>query len=121
MLYMVAFVYIVSGEAGTLHVDVTMSLMQAMWVHKTGADPEAPVTDRCEKLVYYERCHNIRDAHARKEELTAAARPDLEAMIQRRNPGWDDLSAPWFPIASHGLPLSPTAIVELPAGKITAH
>ena len=118
---MVAFVYIVSGAKGVLHVDVTLSLMRAMWGHKTGAEPESLPKIHYDRLVYYERCNNIREAYARKTELSCQGRASLNGLIQRRNPGLDDLSSPWFPVATRGR-LTPTyAVVESRSRRPVAH
>jgi predicted GIY-YIG superfamily endonuclease len=121
MLYMVAFVYIVSGVGGTLEIDVTLSLMRAMWLHKTAANGDVSQEARCGKLLYYERCGHIRDAHARKEELSFAGRAYIESLVDRRNPDREDLSAHWFPVEPPDFGPSPLAVAEIPAGKITVH
>ena len=115
---MVAFVYIVSGESDTLHVDFTMGLMRAMWLHKTGVDFMGRPALTYEKLLYYERCNKIRDAHLRKNELSQAPVEVLEEMVLKRNPARDDLSARWFPIAPQNVDAPPTAIVELPSDPL---
>jgi predicted GIY-YIG superfamily endonuclease len=121
MLYMVAFVYIVGGAKGALHVDVTLSLMRAMWGHKTGADAENLPAARFDRLVYYERCNNICEAYARKAELISQARRSLNGLIERRNPGWEDLSSPWFPVATRGRLIPTYAVVETRSDKPILH
>jgi len=121
MLYMVAFVYIVSGTGGALEVDVTLSLMRAMWVHKTCASDDSSEGAHSDRLLYYERCHNIRDAYARKVELSGAGETYIESLLERRNPSREDLSAPWFPVEPRALPTPPLAVVDEPTGKITVH
>lgn len=112
MIFMVAFVYIVSGDSGALHVDVTLSLIRAMWQHRAGVDFTGVPAATYTTLLYYERYHNIRDAHVRKSELARAEHVFLEGLIERRNDARDDLSAHWFPIAAHSIDPPSTAVVE---------
>jgi putative endonuclease len=120
-MIMVAFVYIVGGAKGPLHVDVTLSLMRAMWGHKTGADVGDLSPSKLDRLVYYERCNNICEAYLRKAELSCQARRILNGLIERRNPGWADLSSPWFPVATKGRIAPACAVVDVRGRKPVVH
>ncbi len=104
-----------------MQVDVTMSLMRAMWIYKTGSAGETVAMPRFDRLVYYERCNNIREAYARKTELSAQPRRFLSRLVERRNPTWEDYSRPWFPVTSQDRLMPCYAAVEAKPRRHVVH
>ena len=44
------------------------------------------------KLVWFESCHDVKDAIAREKQLKGWVRSKKEALIRQMNPEWKDLS-----------------------------
>jgi len=60
--------------------------------HKGHADPRS-FTARygVDRLVYYEQTEDIRAAIAREKQIKSWSRRKKNALIERMNPGWEDL------------------------------
>jgi putative endonuclease len=71
---------------------VTNSLSRRSWQHREGSGANFPAAYRCNKLIYYEHCGEIRDAIARETQLKKWLRAKKIALIARMNPSWLDLS-----------------------------
>lgn len=63
-----------------------------MGEHKGHADPRS-FTARygVDRLVYYEQTEDIRAAIAREKQIKSWSRRKKNALIERMNPGWEDL------------------------------
>ena len=86
------FVYILaSRKHGTLYVGVTSDLVRHVHEHRTGAVPGFTWRHDVKRLVYYERHAEIVGAIAREKQLKNWHRAWKIDLIERENPGWNDL------------------------------
>jgi hypothetical protein len=104
---MLAYVFITCDNKRELHVGVTLSLVQTLYLSKVafGESSEEPVFDR---LVYFEKCTNICNAYSRQHELESETPEHLCLLVESRNRDWVDLSATWFPVSSHAVVMQKT-------------
>ena len=88
-----AYVYILSSQNNSaLYVGVTSDLSKRVLQHKSGHYPNSFTSRyRINKLVYYELFEHIGDAIAREKQLKAGSRQKKIALVEKRNPQWDDL------------------------------
>ena len=94
------FVYIMASRRnGTLYIGVTSNLLQRVWQHREGVFPGFTKTYNVKLLVYYEDFGDIQAAIQREKNLKHWVRQWKVALIEKSNPGWDDL---WPSIASWG-------------------
>jgi putative endonuclease len=52
--------------------------------------------NRIYRLVYAERCNDVRAAIRREKQIKAWRREKRVALINASNPTWDDLAAAWY-------------------------
>jgi putative endonuclease len=90
------YVYIVSNKAHTLYTGMTDNLPQRVTQHKTRTYRNA-FTARYtfDRLVYYEPAADKRVAALREKRIKNWPRAKRVALIQEKNPNWDDLSSRW--------------------------
>ena len=87
-------VYIMSNPRRTvLYVGMTNDLERRVAEHKSHAIKGFTDRHNATDLVYYETCGRIDDAIAREKQLKGWTRRKKEALIERINPDWRDLSA----------------------------
>ena len=91
------YVYIVSNRSRTLYTGVTNNLVRRVMEHREELIPGFTSRYRIHRLVYFERHMNVRQAIAREKEIKGWLRAKKVALIEERNPTWDDLAADWFP------------------------
>jgi putative endonuclease len=78
---------------GTLYTGVTSDLIKRVYEHKhAGIDSFAKRYD-CKKLVYYEQYENMMDAIEREKQIKGGSREKKLALIESKNPDWEDLYA----------------------------
>ena len=91
-----AYVYIMASTIRTIYVGVTTDLEGRVCEHKTyyrdGFTKRYDVT----KLVYVEEFSHIDDAIAWEKALKGKTRAKKIAVIEERNPRWNDLVWDWF-------------------------
>lgn len=87
--------YIVGSRSGTLYIGVTSNLERRIWEHKAGGIDGFARKYHCERLVYYEGFDQILDAIAREKQLKGWRRVKKIALIESRNPRWEDLAEKW--------------------------
>ncbi|PZD79219.1 GIY-YIG nuclease family protein [Mesonia sp. K7] len=87
-------VYMMTNARNTvIYIGVTTHLTQRVHQHKTKKYKRSfTARYNCDKLVYFERFSSIVDAIAREKQLKAGNRKAKEALINKVNPNWDDLS-----------------------------
>ena len=88
-------VYIRASRTRVLYVGVTGNLARRVWQHQHDICPDS-FTSRyaVHKLVYTEEYTVIEQAIEREKQLKSWRRQKKVALIERRNPGWRDLSLP---------------------------
>jgi len=53
---------------------------------------------RIHRLVYFESYRDIRAAIANEKQIKSWGRAKRIALIESRNPTWEDMAADWFPL-----------------------
>ncbi len=91
-----SFVYIVSSLNRTIYIGVTSNIERRVYEHKMKLVPGFTQRYNVTRLVYLEEFADIRDAIAREKQLKGWLRNRKVALIQEKNPKWDDLAANWF-------------------------
>ena len=85
------WVYIVSSHSRCLYIGVTSDLSGRVWEHKSGVFEGFTKKYKINQLVYHELFHDIESAIAREKQLKGWARAKKIALIEKMNPGWEDL------------------------------
>lgn len=91
-----AYVYILGNKGGMLYVGVTNDLQRRMYEHKTKATPGYASKFGINRLLYFETFNHIVDAIAAEKQIKGWLRSKKLALIQERNPKFEDLSKDWF-------------------------
>jgi putative endonuclease len=86
------FVYIVTNRSKTLYTGVTNNLMRRVREHKMGAGSGFTAKYKLDRLVYFERFEDIRNAIEREKRIKGWLRIKKIALIVSVNPAWRDLS-----------------------------
>jgi putative endonuclease len=91
------YVYLITNRSRVvLYTGITNSLMRRVWQHQNGEVKGFTKTYKVTRLVYYERFNDPRDAIAREKEIKGWRREKKNALIERMNPQWADLSPMLF-------------------------
>ena len=90
-----AWVYILTNSRQTvLYVGVTNNLATRLWEHRTKQNPTCfTARYNIHKLIYYEGLDSIVEAIAREKFIKGKSRKWKEALVQKMNPDWNDLTA----------------------------
>jgi putative endonuclease len=87
--------YIVTSLSGTLYVGMTNNIERRMWEHKSGEFEGFASQYGCNRLVYLEGFDDVLKAIDREKQLKGWRRSKKIALIESRNPRWDDLAEKW--------------------------
>jgi putative endonuclease len=87
--------YIVASRTGTLYIGVTNNIQRRAWEYKTGQFDGFAREYHCTRLVYYEHFTTALSAIAREKQLKGWRRSKKIALIESRNPRWQDLAENW--------------------------
>jgi putative endonuclease len=90
------YVYIVASASRTLYIGVTNNLERRIWQHKAGQFEGFSKQYRTTRLVHIEEFGDVRDAIAREKQLKGWLRAKKVALIEERNPRWNDLAWNWY-------------------------
>jgi len=90
------FVYIMSNRSKTLYTGVTNNLMRRVREHKEGTGSGFASQYKVDRLVYFERFEDVRNAIEREKRIKRLLRIRKIALIVAVNPAWRDLSLEWF-------------------------
>nr|WP_042247397.1 GIY-YIG nuclease family protein [Jejuia pallidilutea] len=92
-----SYVYFMTNKNNTvIYIGVTSNLTKRVYQHKTKEFKGFTAKYNCEKLVYFEEYSDISDAISREKQLKAGNRKRKEALINKDNPDWNDLSDGWL-------------------------
>jgi putative endonuclease len=92
----VFYVYILASDTRELYIGITNNLIRRVAEHRTGADPYRYVFRHATpRLVHVEAAGAARDAIVREKQLKGWTRRRKLALIEKTNPGWEDLAAGW--------------------------
>jgi len=89
------YVYIMSSKSRVLYVGVTGFLMPRVLRHRSGEGGDFTRRYQVHRLVYFQSFHNVGDAIARETALKKWRREKKVALIEERNPTWEDLAEGW--------------------------
>ena len=87
------YVYMLTNEYNNvLYIGVTNNLARRVSEHQSGLIDGFTKQYNVHKLVWFESCHDVKDAIAREKQLKGWVRSKKEALIRQMNPDWRDLS-----------------------------
>ena len=89
------WVYIVASASGTLYVGMTNDLGIRVRQHKAGEIEGFSKRYHCDRLVYYESYDLVHRALGREKQLKGWKRSRKIALIESKNPRWQELSEGW--------------------------
>ncbi|MGB6199093.1 MAG: GIY-YIG nuclease family protein [Candidatus Acidiferrales bacterium] len=87
------YVYILASKSGTLYTGITNNLLRRVWQHKKGEVPGFTEKYRVNQLVYFEMFGDPTSAIVREKQIKAYRRAKRVALIEAKNPQWQDLTA----------------------------
>src|SRR5712692_2606159 len=90
-------VYILASRSRTLYTGVSNNLIRRIFEHREGLEQGFTSRYRIHRLVYVESFRDVRTAIAREKQIKSWGRTKRVALIEARNPTWEDLSAGWLP------------------------
>jgi putative endonuclease len=90
------FVYLMTNRSKTLYSGVTNSLVRRVREHKLGIGSSFAPKYKLDRLAYFERFDDIRNAIEREKQIKGWLRIKKIALIVSVNPEWKDLSAEWY-------------------------
>src|SRR6516225_7735130 len=79
-----------------LYTAITYRLVRRVWQHQNNEIEGFTKTYTVNRLVYYECFDDPRDAIAREKEIKGWRREKKNALVEKLNPQWRDLSAGWY-------------------------
>ena len=87
------YVYMLTNQYNNvLYIGVTNNLTRRLYEHRSGMIEGFTQKYKVHKLVWFESCHEIKDAIAREKQLKGWTRSRKEELIAKMNPEWQDLS-----------------------------
>jgi putative endonuclease len=89
------FVYVMSSGTGTLYIGITNSIYRRALEHKRGEIEGFASKYHCDRLVHYESFDDVHKAIGREKQLKGWTRAKKIALIESRNPRWQDLAEKW--------------------------
>src|SRR5258708_38780221 len=84
-----------SSRSGKLYGSMTNSIYRRALEHKRGEIEGFASKYHCNRLVYYESFDDVRNAIDREKQLKGWSRAKKLALIESRNPRWEDLAEKW--------------------------
>ena len=91
------FVYMITNMHNTtLYIGVTNNLERRLYEHKNHLVSGFSKQYNLQKLVYYEATTDVYSAIAREKQLKGWTRAKKNALIEKENPQWLDLSETLF-------------------------
>ena len=91
-------VYILSSRSRVLYTGVTSRLLERVNEHRESAKRDSFTSRyRIHRLVCFESFGNVKSAIACEKLIKSYTRVQKIALIEKRNPAWNDLAAEWFP------------------------
>jgi putative endonuclease len=106
------FVYIMTNRSKTLYTGVTGNLIRRVREHKMGTGSGFAAKYKVDRLVYFERFEDVRNAIEREKRIKGWLRMKKIALIVSTNPAWRDLSVEWY--ERHAFQPQPAAQAPLP-------
>jgi putative endonuclease len=89
------WVYILSSRSGTLYIGITGFFEKRIHQHKYDSIEGFTKKYQCHRLVYYESYQDVQVAISREKQIKHWRREKKIALIEKRNPRWQDLAENW--------------------------
>ena len=89
------YVYIMASKGRIIYVGVTGFLMARVLRHRAGVGGDFTCRYHVHRLVYFATFRNVGDAIARETQIKKWRREKKVALIEERNPTWEDLAEGW--------------------------
>jgi putative endonuclease len=86
------YVYILASESGVLYTGMTNNLLRRVWEHKKGEVSGFTQRYRVKKLVWFEVHASPTSAIMREKQIKDWRRAKRVALIEAKNPQWQDLT-----------------------------
>jgi len=80
-----------SQRNGTLYTGVTSSLVHRAWQHREGLTGGFTKQYGCKLMVWFELHATMPEAIAREKQIKSGSRAKKLALIEAKNPDWNDL------------------------------
>jgi putative endonuclease len=91
------FVYIIANRKhGVLYTGITNDLKRRLYEHRNKLIPGFSRKYNLSILLYYEETNDINSAIQREKQIKGWLRSKKIALIESKNPKWEDLSKDWF-------------------------
>ena len=90
------YIYIMASRSRTLYTGMTNRLLERVKQHREGTFPGFTSQFRIHRLVYFETYRDVKSAIAREKQIKSLTRAKKIALIEARNPTWEDLAEEWF-------------------------
>jgi putative endonuclease len=87
------YVYIMASHSRVIYIGMTNDLRRRVAQHQQKLVEGFTQKYNCTLLVYYESTEDVHAALAREKELKGWRREKKTALIESRNPAWQDLGA----------------------------
>ena len=91
------YVYILASRSRVLYTGVTNNLLGRVQQHRSGTVPGFTSRYRIHRLVYFETYRDVGAAIACEKQIKGWSRAKKIAVIEARNPTWNDLVGDLFP------------------------
>jgi putative endonuclease len=88
--------YILSSKSRVLYTGITDDIYRRTWEHKNDINRGFTSDYKVHRLVYYETFKYVNNAIAREKSIKRWLRRKKIALIEAKNPTWEDLSESWF-------------------------
>ena len=85
-----------ASRSHTLYIGMTGDLRSRVFQHKWKEHEGFTALYNCDRLVWFERYQDVRNAIGREKELKGWRRSKKIALIESVNPTWVDLSRDWY-------------------------
>ena len=87
--------FLTNWDDSVMYIGVTSDLPRRLYEHRNGLADGFSRKYNTHKLVYYESITDVYSAISREKQLKKWSRTKKNALVQKMNPQWVDLSADW--------------------------
>ena len=90
------YVYLLASKSRRLYVGVTNSLERRLFEHREKLVDGFTKQYNIDRLVYFEQTPDVLSAISREKQIKHWRRSKKFALIESKNPTWEDLSTEWY-------------------------
>lgn len=106
------YVYIMASRSLNLYTGITNSIFRRALQHKRGEIDGFTKRYNINRLVFYEVFHQVGNAIAREKQIKSWTRAKRLALIQSKNPTWQDLAEGWGEKIELQIPRQPVSFAS---------